>query len=649
MELSGDLLSDASEGELTQNSYKLRPAAWTTGASLVGIGLLLALFTQRPRSLENLRGILEEVAVSSSESPFYSSGGELDIVFTLSNTVVPVSIIEEIWPDMHVTFAEGNGIAAAASVSAYTKELLTGESPFGGPPGTVKIPSGGSGTDQLNWGEYVAYSRRQVCYIAANIVAGNAAAAYASGLSKLIPPLKCDSDMYKAGFKRSLLGLLAACSVDPTLESGEQGPLLIIAKSTDDLSKAPPLEGEVAQNTTLSDAGLRTCRFRDGSAGNPSVGSIPLVPSSACDSAEGKNVDFMRDGNTLHGQAMVDITAAWIGGYILAAGGCGGFDGGQDERLMTSMPEVMVLSFFMSQHPSPINVAGVSLLVPAYILGARRIFAGFDGTSRDAGPDFNAGRPNVNAAVPFKSDLMEITVNGKSQLISKASPFLGFQSINQMSGLDKDVPAARLNKNPIQLETSGTYGFESQVAAWYNAVSLSFWHPDIQQILKSMVVSVGSGPWGSGVWWGNSQVFFLAAWMGHALAAQTWGQTLPLDYYIYSSFTENPSNQCLVHGGSTCASCLQACDNSGYAGPGSTHQRYCCMEPEPWIPSPGLFNSKPCIPANLATSICGNQGFGDIYDKYVDKSVSDLWQDFKKTAESMDPSKTTLFDAIISH
>ena len=41
---------------------------------------------------------------------------------------------------------------------------------------------------------------------------------------------------------------------------------------------------------------------------------------------------------------------------------------------------------------------------------------------------------------------------------------------------------------------------------------------------------------------------------------------MPLDYYIYSSFTENPSNQCLVHSKAACSACLAACDNSGYAG-----------------------------------------------------------------------------------
>ena len=110
----------------------------------------------------------------------------------------------------------------------------------------------------------------------------------------------------------------------------------------------------------------------------------------------------------------------------------------------------------------------------------------------------------------------------------------------------------------------------------------------------------------SGVWWGNSQIFALVAWIGQALAQSSWGRDcchegrsgmllkdkallakgfsqvryqvwfgaerlgfwkdMPLDYYVYSSFTENPSNQCLVHAKAACSACLAACDNSGYAG-----------------------------------------------------------------------------------
>jgi hypothetical protein len=97
-----------------------------------------------------------------------------------------------------------------------------------------------------------------------------------------------------------------------------------------------------------------------------------------------------------------------------------------------------------------------------------------------------------------------------------------------------------------------------------------------------------------GVWWGNSQIFALVAWMGQALAQQSWqamtgfrmgqkgifpiesiggmstirnwqpwqGQHPFLDYYIYSSFTENPSNQCLIHSKEDCKKCLESCENA---------------------------------------------------------------------------------------
>jgi len=574
-------------------------------------------------------------------------------MFEMTNSMVPVDVINKIWPDMEVAFtaAEGGAVATAETVSAYTEGLLSGPSPFGGERGRVRIPeSSGASSDQLDWQQYVVYTRRQVCYIAALVVAGNEAPDYNSGLSRLIPPEKCDNDLYQAGFKRSLIGLLAACSVDPALKDGAQGPVLIVAKSSDDLAKAPSLADS---DVPLSSAPLRTCRFRDGSSANPPLSEhIPGTPEAACRPTEDAPIDFMRAGNSLKGQVLVDITAAWIGGYILAHKGCGAIDGGQDERLMTTMPEVMVLSFFMSEKASPLASEGVSLLVPAYILGARRIFAGLDGTSRDIGKEnFNAGKPEVNLDAPMGAgdDLQAIVVNGKTVKISAQSPFLGFQSINQESGLAQDVPPARKNQNAIQFETDGAYGFEIQVKAWYNAVALDFWHPDIQEVLKTVVSAIGSGPWGSGVWWGNSQIFTLVAWMGQALAQKSWGEDMPLDYYIYSSFTENPSNQCLIHSSSDCQACLKACDNTGYAGPGN-NQRYCCMEPEPWIPSAGLFNDKACLPVEMGPELCGTHGFGEVYDAFRSLTVGALWAKVQAAADALQesPEEATLFDKMMA-
>eukprot|EP00929_Paragymnodinium_shiwhaense_P021118 TRINITY_DN13856_c0_g1_i1.p1 TRINITY_DN13856_c0_g1~~TRINITY_DN13856_c0_g1_i1.p1 ORF type:complete len:732 (-),score=126.08 TRINITY_DN13856_c0_g1_i1:310-2505(-) len=577
-------------------------------------------------------------------STFYSSKQDATYKFNMAHREVPVSMIEGIWPNMQVHFDEGTGLATAQTVSDYARKVLSGPSPFGGGEGTVKVPAGGD-PDQLDWGEYVVYSRRQVCYITAHIVAGNEISNYHNGLSQLIPPLKCDKNIERAGFKRALIGLLAACATDRTMADGQQGPVLIVAKSTTNLDAAPRLDSDKAKGAKLTDAKLRTCRFRDGTSDNPQMSTIEKTPESACNPAQ--NIDFMRDGNTMRGQAMVDITAAWIGGYILAGGGCGEFGGGQDERLMTFMPEVMVLSFFVSQKASFVSEVGVSLAVPAYIIGARRLFSGFDGTSRDAGPEFNAGRPKINKPMPMRSDLLEIAVNGQTQHISRTSPFLGFQSINQMSGLAQDVPNARLNQNPLQVATEGRYSFENQVAAWYNAVSKKSWHNDIKAVLEQLVVSIGSGPWGSGVWWGSSQVFFLVAWMGQALAADTWEKDLPFDYYIYSSFTENPSNQCLIHNHRECADCLRACDSEGKAYPGPDN-RYCCMEPELWVPSPGLFDDKACIPTHYADKVCGQKGMADIYDRFKDMTVAELWSIVKPKLAAIKVDQATVFDSVLS-
>eukprot|EP00439_Symbiodinium_sp_Y106_P024821 s3183_g3.t1 len=166
--------------------------------------------------------------------------------------------------------------------------------------GYVQVPAGAPGashSDMLDWHQYAVYSRRQVCYIAALVAAGNQASNYDSGLSRLIPPTKCDSDLYQAGFKRALLGLLAACSVDPTLKDGAQGPVLVVAKSRPCVIVGGPVSilkpaVDATQDVPLSAAPLRTCRFRDGSDGNPPISdSISATPEAACQPTSSTPVD----------------------------------------------------------------------------------------------------------------------------------------------------------------------------------------------------------------------------------------------------------------------------------------------------------------------------------------------------------------------
>lgn len=72
------------------------------------------------------------------------------------------------------------------------------------------------------------------------------------------------------------------------------------------------------------------------------------------------------------------------------------------------------------------------------------------------------------------------------------------------------------------------------------------------------------------------------------------------------------------------------------------------MEPEPWIPSSGLFDGKPCIPASMGDEICGQKGFADVYEQFKGSTVGELWAAVKSAATGIDPTATTLFDAMMS-
>merc|ERR1712241_1605995 len=127
----------------------------------------------------------------------------------------------------------------------------------------------------------------------------------------------------------------------------------------------------------------------------------------------------------------------------------------------------------------------------------------------------------------------------------------------------KAMHRSRRNKEPRQrnVDPNSKWSFEKQVRAWYRAVALSSYPDHVQPILQAIVTSVGAGPWLAGLWFGDSQLGFLASWLGHAIAVGSWGGpgSLPLDYYMYSTFTENPGNQCLVHSKDRCQACAARC------------------------------------------------------------------------------------------
>lgn len=157
--------------------------------------------------------------------------------------------------------------------------------------------------------------------------------------------------------------------------------------------------------------------------------------------------------------------------------------------------------------------------------------------------------------------------------------------------------------------------FGHKVLMYYRGMSLANHPPEIAPLLKKVVKSVGVGPWGAGLSLGDSTLGFLAMWIGHAAAAGTWEEKIPdLEYYIYSSFVENPSNQCLVHSNRNCQKCISKCNQK------HSTKTY-------WLPHKAflLGDNNPCLTGEWHE--CSMHGIEHVHWNWRDASAGHLWQD----------------------
>jgi len=239
------------------------------------------------------------------------------------------------------------------------------------------------------------------------------------------------------------------------------------------------------------------------------------------------------------------------------------------------------------------------------------------------------------ANVPMDQDLTDVEVAGHTFSISSSRPFLVFMSENQgfFGGTSEKYHPARHNRLPDQRDMGhGKFAFEKQVRAWYRSVALTSYAAEVRPALKTLVQSIGAGPWLAGLWWGDSQVGILAMLLGHAIAAPSWGQPLKLDYYIYSDFTENPGNQCYVLSKQACVECLQRCE-----GDQPNRHSY-------WMPGSAFFDGKPCVSSDA--SYCGSNGLQDIVAAYRDYAAAALWDEMEEKLADQSVEHT-VFDELL--
>ena len=200
---------------------------------------------------------------------------------------------------------------------------------------------------------------------------------------------------------------------------------------------------------------------------------------------------------------------------------------------------------------------------------------------------------------------------------------------------------ARRNRHPKQREVSAgrPHAFMYQVRAWYTALALGSYHADVRGALARLVTSVGTGPWLAGLWWGDSQLALLATWIGHAIAQPTWAKPLPLDYYLYSTFTENPANQCFVLGRAACAACLRRCET--HPLPPSAY----------WLPDWALLRQGGAKACAGFEGDCGDVGLQQLLSRHATRSAGALWASVEHAfgrprPDSSAETRLTVFDAL---
>jgi len=359
-------------------------------------------------------------------------------------------------------------------------------------------------------GKVMAITQRQLAFLVANVLMGNTIPA-GDGLTAAIRRCSKLTAGGNTGLLRSLLSLLAVLSRE--LPSGQHGTVLI---------GATPQAGNSSWKKLLDSSYM----------------AEPNVCVNHGNGTDCGQEDFMSGNNAY--QAVTDIAGGVVGGGAQLCD----IANSQDESIVQFYSEVLAFAFFTSGNAG--EAADKSMLpVPFVLLGARRYVRGLSGEwdkgtcgkvlSRDwlneeilqhrVGTEIN-GNPVMLAASSFVA------------VASECSTCLAGSACNMSETINNQCDNQRRH-------------LEEDLEKWYVAFEPTMYMAPVQEAFRRVVKRIGTGPWGAGVWYGDSQQYFLATWLATTLL-----KNIKLDYHVYRRFCENPHNQCFVLGRHGCAACI---------------------------------------------------------------------------------------------
>jgi len=413
-------------------------------------------------------------------------------------------------------------------VAGFVVELLS-QNPFDSEGKVPWIDFGSAGG-----GKVVALSQRQLAYLVANILVGNHISVR-DGLSSMLSVCSQKQagpkKLVPQAYLMSLLSFLAVLSQE--LYDGDQGRTLIAATpgSISDGWKNK-LTTATLQPPTLcaKDAGGSDCGLPDYMSGGT---EFQAVTSMAKEVVTGQS-------------DMCDTSF------------------NQDESLPLFYSEVLAFHFFTSE--------SVKLPLPWTLLGARRYV-------RDISGQAGAGFPfyGLCGGVRLSNWLNEgigqsstdVSLGGEEDQLETV-PSYAFVAVATEGAVGCKVSDAVQN-NCIEQRNH----LDMDMSLWFQAYEPTMYNSVVQDAFKQVISRIGTGPWGAGRAYGDSQQLFLAAWLATSVLGDG---KVKLDYYIYSKFCENPGNQCYVLGKPECQACLVDSSGNQYPLPTSRCPKHSVLD-----------------------------------------------------------------------